>query len=478
MAGRGSIGAMYSQFVNSFPSSVRDRTHVYQNETWKQRPDEPLHNDKPDKVGVGPGLAAALTIARAFPGLNIGIIPTAFGGSEINRWLPTGDLYLSASMLVQQALGSSFTAASSQTTTPPTCIVMWHQGESDCTDDRASEYESKLRQVVQHFSVLLQQRHNSNAVHHRTSSYFIMGELGTFCDKCDALSGVGTVQHAIQQVSLDSSLNVRLVTSSGLCDVGDSLHFDTPSALEFGVRYGQSLADALHKDAEILQRMHPMYDFATSGTAAAQFNSVDDRVMGGQSHSVMDYNEKENKTTLSGMLALEGGGFISLRACSPFSDLSNCTGVILDVCSGGGNSNTRTPCPPGKKKERKENQEEQGKSLESETSETSETSQTSSSIHMDLTWKLGIRLRTESKDGVYWSATFSPKRCRSLVVLPFNSFVATHRGRNVTDCGALDICDIGSFSLMLAKSNNLHALQTATHATFALDLYTMSGMLC
>jgi hypothetical protein len=121
MAGRGPVSdSSYTEMISSFPFSVRDRTCVYLNDAWRARPDEPLHNDKPDKVGVGPGLAAALIIARAFPELHVGLIPTAFGGSEIQRWLPDGDLFRSCATLVEKALASTLTKE-------PKCIVMWHQ---------------------------------------------------------------------------------------------------------------------------------------------------------------------------------------------------------------------------------------------------------------------------------------------------------------------------------------------------------------
>lgn len=48
---------------------------------------DPMHFDKP-VAGVGPGRTFGIAIAEANPGVTIGLIPCAVGGSPIDAWQP------------------------------------------------------------------------------------------------------------------------------------------------------------------------------------------------------------------------------------------------------------------------------------------------------------------------------------------------------------------------------------------------------
>jgi hypothetical protein len=82
MSGRGSVGDI-------------DRTPhprvfaLNANDEWVIAID-PVHFDKPARVGVGPGLAFAKEIAEQNPGIRVGLVPTAVGGSPIETWAPGG----------------------------------------------------------------------------------------------------------------------------------------------------------------------------------------------------------------------------------------------------------------------------------------------------------------------------------------------------------------------------------------------------
>eukprot|EP00438_Fugacium_kawagutii_P031637 Skav202134 [mRNA] locus=scaffold3391:17312:17974:+ [translate_table: standard] len=84
----------------------------------------PLHNDKPEKAGVGPGLSFGRSIVDFSPTC-VGLLPCAFGGSEIERWIADGDLLREAKECVKkgQAAGGVLKG------------ILWHQGESDCGSD-------------------------------------------------------------------------------------------------------------------------------------------------------------------------------------------------------------------------------------------------------------------------------------------------------------------------------------------------------
>ena len=76
-------------------SSSSILTFAQRKDQWEQA-EHPLHADKPEKAGVGPGLAFAERLlerhGEAAVG-GIGLLPCAFGGSELARWEEGGDLF-------------------------------------------------------------------------------------------------------------------------------------------------------------------------------------------------------------------------------------------------------------------------------------------------------------------------------------------------------------------------------------------------
>jgi hypothetical protein len=79
---------------------------------------EPLHTDK-ELAGIGMGMAFAIELAEKFPESRIGLIPCAFGGSPLSRWIPDGDLYENAITITKQAMKESVLGG-----------ILWHQGEA------------------------------------------------------------------------------------------------------------------------------------------------------------------------------------------------------------------------------------------------------------------------------------------------------------------------------------------------------------
>jgi len=68
--------------------------------------------------------------------------------------------------------------------------------------------------------------------------------------------------------------------------------------------------------------------------------------------------------------------------------------------------------------------------------------------------------------------TFCPTHGRSDIILPFDTFVGTRRGRTVG--GVLDLANISSVSLMLVKSKNPNFVQSGK---FSLWLFGIKGLL-
>lgn len=187
---------------------------------------DPIHFDKPI-AAVGPGRSFGLAIARAFPDAHVGLIPAAVGGSPISAWRPgvrydeTGAFpWDEAIARVKEAIRDGELKA-----------ILWHQGESDAKADAAPEYEARLRDLISRFRTTLGD----------PELPFLVGQLGRFpgrpwdrwWEQVDA---------AHRRVAADTR-NVVFVSSAGLADKGDHLHFSAEAARELGARYARAYLD-------------------------------------------------------------------------------------------------------------------------------------------------------------------------------------------------------------------------------------------
>ena len=98
-------------------------------------------------------------------------------------------------------------------------------GESDATPALSVLYAARLRALIARFRADVGD----------PNLPFIIGELGKFSGKpwSADVARVDSVHRAIAA----SMANVAYVSSDGLVDKGDQLHFDGPSQRTFGERY-------------------------------------------------------------------------------------------------------------------------------------------------------------------------------------------------------------------------------------------------
>jgi len=188
---------------------------------------EPVHFDKPEVRGTGPGLAFAKEIAERHPDNRIGLVPTAVGGSGIQTWTPGGyhektGLYPwdDAVHRLRVAMQSGELKA-----------ILWHQGESDSGPESANLYETRLHDLIRRF----------RDVAGDDKLPVIIGQLGQFKEWSDARQLVNAVHENVPaQIE-----HTRFVSSDGLTHIGDKTHFDAESARELGRRYAAAYADIL-----------------------------------------------------------------------------------------------------------------------------------------------------------------------------------------------------------------------------------------
>lgn len=211
MAGRGVVGEEDKRSTPNVYAFDKERK-------WVPAVD-PIHFDRPDRTGVGLGRNFAATLIEYKAARSVGLIPAAFGGSALGEWVPGSTHYTNAVERVKAALAAAGPGARLRG-------ILWHQGEADSSDEeRAVTYRIRFQKVM---AALRKDLGAENVP-------LVVGQLGEFVsDKTYPFV------HVINRELATIPLHVPLcgfVSSRGLKDKGDVLHFDTPSLKEFGRRY-------------------------------------------------------------------------------------------------------------------------------------------------------------------------------------------------------------------------------------------------
>lgn len=214
MAGRG--------LLNQVPALNHPHIHMFRNNHW-QPATEPLHQDK-SIAGVGLAMSFAHEMVHRFPALQIGLIPTAVGGTPLSRWMPDGDLYLNAVAQTHAAISQGGTLRG----------FLWHQGENDSNHHASpSTYGRRLREMIAAIRQEFVTPVNSPLP-------FIAGELGPFLANLPNHTGYKQVN---EQLHLLETMvpHYAVASAANLTDNGDHVHFNATSLRTFGVRYADAL---------------------------------------------------------------------------------------------------------------------------------------------------------------------------------------------------------------------------------------------
>jgi hypothetical protein len=173
---------------------------------------DPIHFDKPERIGAGLAKTFGAVIADADPGAVIGLIPAAFGGSALDEWAPGQPHYVNAIARAKEAMKHGRLAG-----------ILWHQGESDSAPEKAATYAARFAKMI------AQLRADLGA----ENVPVIVGETGRFRPDGAAINAVlATLPTRVPKCAF--------VSAEGLGDLGDHLHFDTPALHEFGRRYAKA----------------------------------------------------------------------------------------------------------------------------------------------------------------------------------------------------------------------------------------------
>lgn len=182
---------------------------------------DPLHFDKPGIVGVGLGRSFAQAYADSHPGVVVGLLPCAVGGSPIDAWQPGGFHPSTKTHPWDDCVARVLPILESGTLKG----VLWHQGESDAKPELAETYETKLHEIVARFRTTLE----------APCVPFIAGQMGQFEERPwdDSKKMVDKAHQRLPSLVAVTAF----VSSDDLKHKGDKVHFDAASYRELGQRY-------------------------------------------------------------------------------------------------------------------------------------------------------------------------------------------------------------------------------------------------
>ncbi|RBP38656.1 carbohydrate esterase-like sialic acid-specific acetylesterase [Roseimicrobium gellanilyticum] len=216
MAGRGVVEA-----VDKKP---HERVVMFTKEQKWAPALDPLHFDKPI-AGVGLGSTFGRVMADANPGVTIGLVPCAVGGTPLERWQQDKDLYKAALVRIKAAMKDGTLKG-----------ILWHQGESDSGDlEKSKTYATRLAAMVEAW------RKDLDA----PNVPFVAGELGDFLAETSKDGKPVHWKLVNEQIAQIPTLvkNAAVVDSSGLKHKGDVVHFDSASLRELGKRYAKAMQE-------------------------------------------------------------------------------------------------------------------------------------------------------------------------------------------------------------------------------------------
>jgi hypothetical protein len=216
MAGRGAVDEQDRQ--------PHPRVFALNKEGQWRPATEPLHFDKPQIVGVGPGLAFGKAMAEYKKHVKIGLIPCAAGGSPISSWTEGGYHSQTKSHPYDDAIRRTRIAMQSGVVKG----IIWHQGESDSKPELAKIYQARLEELIAKF-----RREFSD-----DDLPFVVGKLGDFYVARNP--NAATINEMLQSLPLTVK-NTACVDTADLTPKGDLVHFDAKSERELGRRYAERM---------------------------------------------------------------------------------------------------------------------------------------------------------------------------------------------------------------------------------------------
>ena len=212
-----------------------DKLYVLRNGLWRSMY-VPVN---PDRATSGICLVESFADLYANDhNVDVGIIPCADGGTDLDKWQVGGPLFDHACYMAELASRTSTIAA-----------VLWHQGESDCEAYRYPLYQEKLTIILEAFRKKL----NLQDVP------FLLGGLGDYLPnyrKPNEFKNYVHINQALQNIAQAMSMT-GYVPANGLLPNHDNLHFSAGALREFGVRYYREFQKLEDKNKVFAEKSTP-----------------------------------------------------------------------------------------------------------------------------------------------------------------------------------------------------------------------------
>lgn len=205
---------------------------VLRNGRW-QSMFSPVNPDRPFS-----GVSLAESFADAYQkehGVDVGLIPSADGGTQIDQW-KEGSLLFDHAVMQARLADRTATLAG----------VLWHQGESDCHPGRAEAYRGKLEAF---YAALTRALHLENVP-------FIVGGLGDYLSE---LEEEGRYYRQMNRQIMEfagAHPMTAFASAEGLAGKPDHLHFTAASQRELGLRYYAAFRTIEPKDRVFVEKPH------------------------------------------------------------------------------------------------------------------------------------------------------------------------------------------------------------------------------
>ncbi|ULC58558.1 alpha/beta hydrolase fold domain-containing protein [Flaviramulus sp. BrNp1-15] len=208
MAGRGFVEPQ-----DTIPSN-RIFTINKQNEVVLAK--EPLHFYEPNLTGLDCGLSFGKKLLEHVPDdVSIVLIPTAVGGSPINKWINDSvhrDVQLLTNFKQKVEIGKGIGQIKG---------VLWHQGESDTGNSNG--YQEKLGELFSKFRTITEDKRLP----------ILIAELGSYSTDNESWQNINT---QIKQYTLTDK-HTFLIKTTDLKDKGDKIHFNAEGQRLIGERF-------------------------------------------------------------------------------------------------------------------------------------------------------------------------------------------------------------------------------------------------
>ncbi|MDO5970735.1 sialate O-acetylesterase [Flavivirga aquimarina] len=187
---------------------------------------EPLHFYEPKMGGLDSGLSFAKSLLKDIPkNVSILLIPTAVGGSSINKWVNDSvhrDVKLLSNFKEKVVLAKKYGTVKG---------ILWHQGESDANKKKIPKYNKNLAILFKTFR---------KSVGNKTLP-ILMGELGSYSKKKESWIAINNAIN--KYASKDRYISV--VKTSDLKDKGDKLHFNSEGQRMMGKRFAEAYIELI-----------------------------------------------------------------------------------------------------------------------------------------------------------------------------------------------------------------------------------------